>query len=426
MAVRKHGKKWRADWRDEFGIRRRKDFDVKANAEIHEEEMRRKARESRTGAPPVCHPDVTLTEYSRRWLDNRAAQGIDPGTTARNEIDLRRHLLPRFGTTRVREIHRPAVKAFLLAKLTDGKSGQGLRPGRDAKRTYKRLARGSVLSIYHTLSGILSEAVEDRLIVANPVRGLWKKLNKGAKTNTAAKVKALDSEQARRFLAAAQGHAPEHHAYFCTLIWAGLRPAEGMAVQAEKIDLRGRSILVDAQISQHGGLKRTKTGDERKVDLSARLASVLSAAVARPTPVATTKVVPITGEQQAAQKAQLGPWLFYPDLGPTPNEKDVQRVYKRALAGMRRALGRAGLPTYFSLHSLRHTFGSGLISQGVSPAYVQQQMGHASIEQTVDSYGSWFPVRVPGAVDALAEATAPNTLGHQMDTFVVMGTAEAH
>jgi hypothetical protein len=46
-------------------------------------------------------------------------------------------------------------------------------------------------------------------------------------------------------------------------------------------------------------------------------------------------------------------------------------------------------------------------------------MGHASIQMTVDTYGSWLPIRVPGAVDALADASMPDDLGHQMDTKAV-------
>ena len=34
----------------------------------------------------------------------------------------------------------------------------------------------------------------------------------------------------------------------------------------------------------------------------------------------------------------------------------------------------------FRFHDLRHTFGSLLIQRGVSPAYVQKQMGHRSIQ----------------------------------------------
>src|SRR6266545_4685818 len=350
------------------------------------------ARERRAG-PPACEPDVLLNEYAKRWLGNREAQGIDPGTTVRQEIDLRRHILPRFGTTKVREIHRPAVKAFLLSKLGED-SAQGIREG-GAKRKHKRLARGSVRSILHTLSGILSEAVEDRLIAANPVRGLWRTLSKGAKrTEERVKVKALDPRQAAAFLASAEQHARDHFPYFCTLMLSGLRSSEGLAVTADRIDLRGRTLLVDRQIGQHGGLKATKTGEERSVDLSAHLAGA------------------------------LGPWLFYPELGEKPTRKDAQRVYKNALRAMRRSLEAAGLPTHHGLHALRHTYGSGLVSRGVSPAYVQAQMGHASIQQTVDTYGSWFPPRVPGAVDALAAALAGGR-GHQMDTFEGLEAAKA-
>jgi integrase len=160
------------------------------------------------------------------------------------------------------------------------------------------------------------------------------------------------------------------------------------------------------------------------VDVSARLAALIAQAVALRKP-AGPRILPISGvAQEDDAHRPLGPWLFYPELGPAPGEKDAQRVYKNALRGMRRALEKAGLPAHYTLHSLRHTFGSGLISRGVSPAYVQQQMGHASIEQTVRTYGSWFPVRVPGAVDALAEAIPPG-LGHQVDTVGGFDVAEA-
>jgi hypothetical protein len=75
---------------------------------------------------------------------------------------------------------------------------------------------------------------------------------------------------------------------------------------------------------------------------------------------------------------------------------------------MERALKLAGLPGHFTPHSLRHTFCSNLISSGVSPVYVQQQAGHASVEMTVSVYGSWFAVEAPGAMDRLAQG-APGT-----------------
>ena len=41
------------------------------------------------------------------------------------------------------------------------------------------------------------------------------------------------------------------------------------------------------------------------------------------------------------------------------------------------------------LHDLRHTFGSLLIQSGASLVYVKEQMGHSSIQVTVDTY--WAP-----------------------------------
>jgi hypothetical protein len=43
------------------------------------------------------------------------------------------------------------------------------------------------------------------------------------------------------------------------------------------------------------------------------------------------------------------------------------------------------------MHSLRHTFASLLIAQGENPKYISEQMGHASINITMDRYGHLFP-----------------------------------
>ena len=198
MAVKKHGSKWRADWRDEFHRRRRKDFDLKAEAVAHEQEMLQGAREGKTGAAPSCDPDTRLSEYATLVLSKRVAQGIDPGTVARQEIDLRRHILPRFATVKVRDLGRAAVRQFLLGKLAED-SAQGVR-GEGVKRTRKTLARGSVRNVYHTLSAILSEAVEDSLLKPNPIRGLWKSLTKGkARHEEQELVKAMTDGQASAF-----------------------------------------------------------------------------------------------------------------------------------------------------------------------------------------------------------------------------------
>jgi len=55
----------------------------------------------------------------------------------------------------------------------------------------------------------------------------------------------------------------------------------------------------------------------------------------------------------------------------------------------------------FRFHDLRHTFGSLLIQAGISPAYVQKQMGHRSIQVTIDVYGHLIPGENVAWIDTL-------------------------
>jgi hypothetical protein len=63
-------------------------------------------------------------------------------------------------------------------------------------------------------------------------------------------------------------------------------------------------------------------------------------------------------------------------------------------------LTRAGLRK-IRLHDLRHTFGSLLIQNGASIVYVKEQMGHSSIQVTVDIYGHLIPGANVSFVDSL-------------------------
>ncbi len=92
---------------------------------------------------------------------------------------------------------------------------------------------------------------------------------------------------------------------------------------------------------------------------------------------------------------------MFPSLEGTPLDRaNVEKAFKRALK-------KAGRPLHFTPHSLRHSFASLLLQQGESPAYVQRQLGHASIKLTVDTYGKWLPMGNLAAVDKLGEAPLP-------------------
>ena len=91
-------------------------------------------------------------------------------------------------------------------------------------------------------------------------------------------------------------------------------------------------------------------------------------------------------------------WIFCSEAGTPLDPANVDKAFKRVLK-------RAGLPLHFSPHGLRHTFASLLLQQGESPAYVQRQLGHASIQLPVDTYGRWLPMGNQAAVDRPDEPT---------------------
>lgn len=90
-------------------------------------------------------------------------------------------------------------------------------------------------------------------------------------------------------------------------------------------------------------------------------------------------------------------WVFCTEAGTLLAESRVRKAFTKILT-------EAKLPLHFSPHSLRHAYASLLPQQGESPAYVQRQLGHASITLTADTYGEWLPMGNKAAVNRLDEA----------------------
>ena len=81
---------------------------------------------------------------------------------------------------------------------------------------------------------------------------------------------------------------------------------------------------------------------------------------------------------------------------------DPDNLYHRVFLPV---LAKAGIRR-IRLHDLRHTFGSQLLHNGASIVYVKEQMGHSSIQVTVDIYGHLIPGANVCFVDRLDEISA--------------------
>jgi integrase len=358
VSVRKDRQgRWVADYYDELGERHAPTFGTKREAQDHERKRRGKRRRRST-----MDPGITFDAFADEWLDS-ASLRVKPQTVDGYRTTLRDHFREPWGRWAFRDVDREAVRQLLASKLQEG---------------YQRSTVGTWLV---TLSGMYSLAVDRGLLDANPLRGLGKHL--GAVTGNPRarskreRVKALDSEQLRRFLAETERVGGDLHIAACLMAWAGLRQGEVIALRLS--DYQGGMLSVERTAVRKHGISSPK-GRPRVVPVSPLLAEVLAGAEGRD-------------------------WLFPSMVDPRPSVIGrLQGILDRGIRGAGKRIG-----VEASAHRLRHSFGSQLAVRGVSPAKIQSWMGHEDISTTIGIYGSWFPHTDAGDLTALSEATKPDS-----------------
>jgi integrase len=367
--IRKRRGKWVVDYRDGAGIRRWKTYETKREAEDFLDVERPKTRQWTQSA---VDPGITVKDYAERWKV-LIASTVKPRTLVSYTQNLTLHILPVFGAYKVQHLMRGQIKAFLANKLQAGKS------------------KNTVRIMHATVRAMLKAAVDDGLIMSNPAEKLGRQLHLVvSKATRQEEIKAMTSEQRHAFLTKAAKVEPKYYPLFFALAGTGMRLGEGLALQWHDLSLIDCHVRVARALSARV-IETPKAGHGRTVDISSVLSQVL-----------VQHEVKQKAEKLRRGWAEMPLWVFWNDEGHPMDESKVRKA-------MTRVLKAAGLPPHFSPHCLRHTYASLLLQQGVSPAYVQRQLGHASIQLTVDTYGKWLPMENHGAVDRLdAVATEPS------------------
>jgi len=319
--------------------------------------------------------DETFETYSQRWLKEYADVELKPSTAASYSQLLRLFVVPRFGSLKLSAIRRDDVKAWLAEMSEAGK-----------------LSRNTLRLALSTLRVILNHAVEDEIIDRNPAE----KLGRLTKTDKAkAEVAAMTREEASRFLGAIQELSPGYYALFLIALRCGLRRGELVALQWGDIQFgadekdTNRFILVQRNYVRQQ-FTTPKSKKSRRVDMSKHLRRTLIE-------LRDARLLKayLNGKQDITED------FVFPSLAGTVLDPDNLVHYY-----FQPALTKAGLRK-FRFHDLRHTFGSLLIQDGASLAYVKEQMGHSSIQVTADVYGHLIPGANIAWVDRLDEETTP-------------------
>jgi integrase len=238
------------------------------------------------------------------------------------------------------------------------------------KRTIERnMARPTIRIILSQLCALLSHAVEEKVIDINPAVKLGK-FYKQAKV-LHEEIQPLTREEVPTFLQAVLERSKDYYPIFLAAIHTGMRAGELIGLQWGDIDFNSKFIVVRRCFTR-GRVELTKTGKQRRIDMSDTLTQALQSHQTR-LKQEWLKKEPPEGEA----KKELPEWVF-PNLEGNPLE-----YYNLKHRHFEKCLAKAGLRR-IRFHDLRHTFASLLIQNGESLAYIKDQLGHSSIKMTVD------------------------------------------
>jgi integrase len=365
--------------------------------EVLEELNRRlKDRRERLDLEMPLRPDMLLGKYVDHWL-SAASEGLEPKTLQSYTQLLKGHVLPyrieghSLGTMKLFRIKRRHLKALISAKRKAG------------------YAKDTVRLIRAAISTVLTDAVDDELIPANPALRLMAKSGgkeeRKRKSEMAEKVRAMDGTTLGAFLQAARSaseqtnrnghgwrrgtHAPIYSALFVTLAKTGLRPSEAMALLPFDLKLNQGVIRVSKALNDNGEPRGwTKTGLNRDVEMTRELADELRAHMS------------IVRDYFEKRDKPVPPMVFPSDTGTYLNIVNVRRLF-RSICDKAQIQG-------FTPYQLRHTYASLMLMRGADPRYVQRQLGHESLSTTYRYYAHWIPKEARASYANLIELTAEN------------------
>lgn len=293
-------------------------------------------------------PSLTVEGYAMTWLAEARAR-VNPRSYGRYRSVYERHIQPALGARALDSVSRAELRELVRRRLE-----QGANPA----------------MLVQLLSSIFGQAYDDGLIPMRVTRGLGRSVRGSSRRRTR---KALTADELRRFLLAASS---PYCLLFRTMAYSGLRPGEARALEVRSVAMR--SIQVERTFSGDVLSETTKTeGSRRRVEIPEELG------------------------RELVRHADTPPrrrWLHHRDGNFLRERSIVQACHRTA--------HRAGLPASFTPHALRHTYASLLIQQGAPITYVQRQLGHRSIQMTVDVYGRWLEMRRPGELRRLVASTS--------------------
>ena len=351
---------------------------ISGTREVAEQELRRQL----SLIPVRPKPESSLADYIEYWL----AVSVEPRLRPKTSHDYREHL-SRYALSSIGEVRLRDLCPLDLQSVYAGLLRQQLAP-RTIRYTH---------SILHAA---LEQARRWKLISDNPAAGL------SLPRNERRALEFFTVDEARRFVAAASLE-PDGLVLLVALA-TGLRPSEYLALRQRDFD-RDRNTLTVAQTIERvpgGGIEGNARGQWRTDDTKrprSRRTVALPAALGARVADLVDRHARLFGEKVLRQ-GEIDGLIFRTPRGKPIHERNlVQRVFKPLLR-------RAGLPD-LRLYDLRHSFATLALRAGAPARLVSEQLGHASVAFTLDTYGHVLDESRGEAAERISELIFDEALG---------------
>ena len=329
------------------GFRREDDAD---------KELRRILRDLDEGT--LVRPDPrTVAEFLGQWLAEYATRKVAP-TTLERYWELAGHVTRAIGTVELTKVTTLQLQRVYNGLLDSGKkNGSGL-----AVKTVRHV---------HGLVHIAMEtAVKWGLLRINPAHPC------DLPPVPLREAAAMDQDGTQRFMEACADNWLRD--LFATAFSTGARRGELLALAWPDVDLDASILTIRKSLEQtkHGlRIKETKGRKVRRLNLPEAIVKILRALKSRQAKEARRMF-------GSHYRGDLDLVFCHPDgnyIRPDVVTKAARRIAKKA--------GLAGV----SMHSIRHSHGSQLLSLGVPLPAVSKRLGHANVHVTATVYSHALP-----------------------------------
>lgn len=329
---------------------------------------------------------ITFLEFSQKWLQEYVPLQLQPTTADGYETLLNTHILPAIGhikLARLQPVHLNKLYNAMSTHRQDGKEGG--------------YSSATIMRVHALISSILSTAVYWNILTANPCE----RVRPPKQARNISDIKYFTEEETAAFLEeltaeTATGELKtQYNLFFHFSIFCGLRRGEVLALQWADIDFLEKTVVITKSTAIVKGKAVTKAPKNKT--------SVRSISI--PDHIADMLIQ--YRKEYNHYKASIGDkwagndYIFIQWDGSQLYPSTPSAVFKKIIHRYNSSHEKQ-LPD-ITLHGLRHTSATLLISQNIDIKTVSNRLGHAQTSTTMNIYAHALKKKDTVAAEALEQ-----------------------